>query len=85
MSESVPDSEAHRAQPKETETSRMKIPSFLIIITVVKNFEKKFVEPGDEKVMGEVANQHAEVVGVIERQSAKVENAEEDVSGHGGD
>ena len=50
-----------------------------------KNFEKKFVEPGDEKVMGEVANQHAEVVGVIERQSAKVENAEEDVSGHGGD
>ena len=50
-----------------------------------KSFEKNFVEPGDEKVMGEVANQHAEVVGVIERQSAKVENAEEDVSGHGGD
>ena len=46
---------------------------------------KKVVKPGDEKVMGEVANQHAEVVGVIERQSAKVENAEEDVSGHGGD
>ena len=35
--------------------------------------------------MGEVANQHAEVVGVIERQSAKVENAEEDVSDRGED
>ena len=70
---------------KKLKHQKWRFASFLIIITVVKNFEKKFVEPGDEKVMGEVANQHAEVVGVIERQSAKVENAEEDVSGHGGD
>ena len=39
--------------------------------------------PGDEEVVREVANEHAEVVSVVEGQPTEVEDAEQDVSDGG--
>ena len=41
--------------------------------------------PGDEEVVCEVADEHAEVVSVVEGQPTEVEDAEQDVSDGGGD